>query len=132
MKKVLYGILLLGLCIMAVTVFAENKTVTGTVEAIAEDGTSITVAGQKIATTQEMLDELYVEQGDAVTVTIEDAEGGPKLVDLEYNFDEMNGTEGVPAAVEEKPAVEAAPAAEPVAEAPAAEAAPAEAAPAAE
>jgi len=95
MKRVV-GVLAM-LAMVAGVAFAESRVIEGTVEQIADDGSFIMVAGQKIATDQATVEDFFIEQGDEVSVTADDADGALKLVDLDYVFPEI---------VEEAPAAE--------------------------
>lgn len=88
MKRLL-GIFLLSFFTLASFSFAqeeEETIITGTVEEIAEDGDYVVVAGQKIITTEDFLEDAYFEVGDKVKIAVENSEDGFKAIDYDYNF----------------------------------------------
>jgi hypothetical protein len=87
MKRVVGMLAVLAL--VAGVAFAESRVIEGTVEQIADDGSFIMVDGQKIVTDQATVEDFFIEQGDEVSVTTDDADGALKLVDLDYVFPEI-------------------------------------------
>lgn len=89
------------------------NAITGKIEQIAEDGSFVVVNGSKIITTQEMVDENYLMEGDEVIVNTEKTDQGIKAVSIDF-ADEGNDEEDYEEVdIEETVEVEA-----PVAEAP--------------
>ncbi|MDD5194589.1 MAG: hypothetical protein PHQ96_02805 [Candidatus Omnitrophica bacterium] len=67
----------------------ENKNIIkGLVKEVAKDKTYIVVDTTKILTTQEFLDDSYLEVGDKVEITVENTDAGPKAVSYNYIFEE--------------------------------------------
>jgi len=66
----------------------EAMSITGKVEQIAEDGSYIVVDSKTIITTQEFLDESYLEAGDMVKLTLKNTDKGLEIVDYEYVYEE--------------------------------------------
>lgn len=67
---------------------AKELLVKGNVEEVAVDGTYILIAGTKVLTTKEMIEDAYVEVGDKVEASVQDTADGKKLVNLKYIFDD--------------------------------------------
>jgi hypothetical protein len=67
---------------------AEALLVKGNVEEVAADGTYLMIAGTKVLTTKEMIEDAYVEVGDKVEASVEQTADGKKLVNLKYIFDD--------------------------------------------
>jgi len=66
----------------------EKETVRGTVQEIAKDGSYIIVNDKKILTTDEFLEDSYLELGDEVEIIAEKTANGLKVIDYKYIFDE--------------------------------------------
>ena len=92
MKKYIIFIAVLALMVVshnAAYAQSSDQSIKGTVEFIADDGTHIIVAGQKIQTTPEIIEESYVELGDLVLVSIEIIDDKPHAKDISFlNEDE--------------------------------------------
>ena len=98
MLRVVLGLLIFSL-ILSVTVlsFAQEETeematkqteVEGVIKEIAQDSSYIIVGDTKIITTQEFLEDSYLEVGDKVKVTVEETAQGLEAVSYEYIFDD--------------------------------------------
>lgn len=99
------GIFLVSIFVFTISGFAQeeintpeevnkeaNRVITGKVESIAEDASSMVVSGQTILISPEFLEDSYLETGDNVKVTVEETEQGLKAVDYEYVFEEDEET----------------------------------------
>jgi hypothetical protein len=91
MMKRIVPIVLLVVFSCAFPVFAET-TVKGTIQQIADDGSSLVVDGKKIITDKDFIDEAYFEVGDKVEIVADETPQGLKARSYEYIFDE----EGTP------------------------------------
>ncbi|MCF7908604.1 MAG: hypothetical protein K9L86_07040 [Candidatus Omnitrophica bacterium] len=93
MKKYLTLLLVM---ILAGTTFAfaqedDSVLLKGKIEQISEDGSYITVGGQKVLTTKELVEEAYFELGDNVEIKAENSQEGLRALSYEYIYDEELG-----------------------------------------
>lgn len=65
---------------------SDLKEIVGIVEEISEDGSFLIIDRQKVLTTQEFLDESFIEVGDRIKVFGEESPQGLKIVDYEYLY----------------------------------------------
>ena len=72
---------------------AETTVISGEVKEVAEDGTSVMVGDQKIMTTPELVEDLYLEPGDMVEVTVEKTEQGLKATAVDFVLEEEEDVE---------------------------------------
>lgn len=68
----------------------DEQTVAGAIEQIAEDGTFIIVAGKRITTTPEFLEENYLEEGELIEAEVKDTPQGLAIVDYQYLYDDSD------------------------------------------
>jgi hypothetical protein len=90
MKKFLLfsGTLIVALSVM-MSGFAEEDNsiiIKGKVEKIAGDGSYIVVNGEKINTTQDFLDDAYIEAEDKLELACRKGKQGLEIVDYDYIF----------------------------------------------
>ncbi|MFH2137656.1 MAG: hypothetical protein ABII88_04020 [Candidatus Omnitrophota bacterium] len=77
-------VLCLGITFNAAFAQSASTTITGTVEAIAEDGSSITVSGKVIMIPEDFEYSVDLEEGDEIEVIVNTTEEG--LVAVDYNY----------------------------------------------
>ena len=82
------GVLCLFLAGTILPAAAQSVLVTGTVDAVAPDGSSITVDGQAIATDQQFIDDYFMETGDKVEISADSIDGALTAVSCRYLFDD--------------------------------------------
>lgn len=82
MKKYFLVIMLIGF--LMVPSFAEDKTITGKVESISLEDSSIMIASKKIFVQKDYIDESLIMVGDDLKVVYQEIDGVLKAVDLEY------------------------------------------------
>ena len=66
----------------------NSVLIKGTIEQIFEDGSCIVVDGQKVLTTEEIVEEAYFEIGDKVEIKAEKSSEGSRILDYKYDYDE--------------------------------------------
>jgi hypothetical protein len=96
MKKYLIISLILAFAIVSLSFAQSNPNkVKGKIEKIAENGSYIIIEDTTILTTQEFLDNAYLEVDDEIIITVEKTKEGLQAVDVEYIIVEEDwGTSG--------------------------------------
>lgn len=91
MSKHLLFILAVFSVILCGPVFSQEAgetVIEGVIEKIAEDSSSILVAGTTIITSPEFIDGHYLEVGDKVKITVQEETTGLIAIDCTYVFDD--------------------------------------------
>lgn len=84
-KKIVLCIMLaLVLCAQTVYIHAEETTIQGTVESVAEDGSYVVVNGEQIMISDEIKDYMDMETGDMVEIIVNETDQGKVAVDYNY------------------------------------------------
>lgn len=69
----------------------DSVLLKGKIEQISEDGSYITIDGQKVLTTKELAEEAYFELGDRVEIKAENSQEGLRVLSYEYIYEEDLG-----------------------------------------